>query len=195
MRNTGPAVSPVVAATIISLMAGGATGYYVRYFQATDGAPRIGASMSGMGGGRRPGGASQGGPAAGGGGFGGGQPTSATALSRLVRDLNTIEQVQNAGLSSEQKQTLLPVLTRLKAADKLSDKECQDAAAAINSVLSAPQKQALENLQPQRGVGGGATGSRGGMGAQPDPERPFASEREKAALDGLMKNLQSAAAR
>lgn len=210
MISKGPAVSPAIASAVISLLVGGVAGYYTHYFQSHD-AP--GTAPAGMGGGR-PGGGMGGG---GGGGMGGGQqPPASATLTRLVRNLNTVEQVQNQGLSANQKQSLLPVLTRIKGADKLSDKECEEYAATINKVLSEPQKQALQSLQPARAFGGGmggggmaggmsggygrpagggmpAAGGRGGMGGgQSDPERPFAGERERTALDGLMAHLQAA---
>jgi hypothetical protein len=126
----------------------------------------------------------------------------------LVRNLNTIEMVQGQGLTAAQKPTLLPLLNQIKNADKLPEAEASRQMEAINKLLTEPQKQALQSLQPQRGgggmgggggYGGGRPGSNGGaagpggfggMGGQQDPERPFASERNKEALDGLIARLQ-----
>ena len=211
MINKGPSVSPVLAATIISLLVGAAAGYYVRFFQASDKAPP--ASQSGMAGGGRMGGGGGGAPGGGmpGGGFGGGQPTPASTLARLVRNLNTMEQMQNKELSPEQKNALRPIIAQLKGADKLSEQQCEAHAAAIQKILAEPQKQALESLQPPRGGGGGGGmggggrpgggmqpsvggmtgGMGGGMGQRPDPERPFASDRDRTALDALASRLQT----
>ncbi len=168
MISKGPAVSPVVAAAVICLMVGGVAGYYTHYFRSHDasGPP---ASQSMMGRGARPsggapsGGGAPGGMPGGGMGAGGQQPSASATLTRLVRSLNTVEQVQNQGLSANQKQALLPVLTRMQGAAKLSDKECEEYAASINKVLSEPQKQALQSLQPSRGGTGGGGGMGGGM--------------------------------
>ena len=155
-----------------------------------------------MGGGG--GGAPGGGMPGGGGGFGGGQPTPASTLARLVRNLNTMEQMQNKELSPEQKNALRPIIAQLKGADKLSEQQCEAHAAAIQKILAEPQKQALESLQPPRGGGGGGGGGRpgggmqpsvggmgGGMGQRPDPERPFAADRDRTALDAMASRLQT----
>jgi len=154
----------------------------------------------------------------GGGGMGGGQPSAATALPRLVRNLSILEKVQNKGLSAQQSQVILPVLKEVKSADKLPEKDAADRMKTIEAVLTEPQKQALDELQPRGGGGGGrgggggmmggggpggmvgrggpvAMGGGGGMGGmgggRPDPERPFASERNKKALDDLVAQLGS----
>jgi hypothetical protein len=77
-KGKGPEVSPVLAATVISLLIGGLIGYTVRYFQVGYFSPAplpdsMAASRSGQGGGGRPpgggggGGMARGGPLPGGG--------------------------------------------------------------------------------------------------------------------------------
>ncbi len=212
MLKVGPTISPVVAAIIISLAVGGVGGYYVRFFYYESSlrpasAPPVG-GMGGMGMGGGMGGMG------GGMGMGGGQAEDSGALVRLVRNLSLIQKVQGKGLNSQQAQGLAPILKELKSAEKLSDKDCETKLAAINKVLTDDQKKTLEDLQPQRsgGMGGGmgrmgggpsgppgfagASGggappmpvpvAAGGGGSGADPERPFASERNRQSLEELM---------
>ena len=103
----------------------------------------MGGGMGGMGGGRM------------GGGGGGQQASSTTALPRLVRNLVTMQKLQNQGLTSQQSQTLLTTLKAIQSADKLPEKECDAKLAEIEKTLTDSQKDALKELQPQRGGGGG----------------------------------------
>src|SRR5205085_1342253 len=96
------------------------------------------------------------------GGMGGGQPIGSTLLPRLVRNLATIQMVQDKGLTPQQSAELSRILMSIQAADKLPAKECDEKIAEIEKILTEPQKQALKDLTPQRGGGGG--GGRGGGG-------------------------------
>jgi hypothetical protein len=214
--NKGPNVSGGIAVAIIALLIGGAAGYYARFFQepsyprgASSGTGGMmggsGSGMSGMMGG------SGGGMSGMMGGGGQGQPQNGMILARTVRNLSLIQHVQNQGLTPEQARTLLPILKEIKAADKIPDADAQAKVDAINKVLTDAQKAALQDMTPQFGGGrrGGGPPSSGGMppgsagrgpmsggmsggmgGGRPDPERPFASERNSQALDGLMSALE-----
>ncbi len=199
MSNTGSGGSARLIAIICSLLIGGVGGYCLRSFTA----PAAGAASAST----APGGAGMGRGGGGGfGGFGGGggqAASSATALPRLVRNLGTIEKLQNKGLSAEQSQKLLPVLTQLQSPDKLSEQDCAAKITAIEAVLTPDQKQALQDLTPVRGGrGGGGGGGRGmgggrgggggfGGGGGQDPEHPFASERNKQSLNDLITSLHA----
>src|SRR5579871_5571457 len=146
---------PIVPAIVFSLLIGGIGGFYVRYFGESHSTEAV-ASTAGGG----PGGTA-GGRGGGGGGTGGGQqPSPGMTLARLVRNLATVEEVQNKGLTPQQAQTIVPILKSLQSADKLADKDAEAKTTAINAALAEPQKQALEVLQPPGGRGGG--GARGG---------------------------------
>ncbi len=218
MSGKAGALPTVVPAVILSLVLGGVGGFCLRYFVEP---PRAGASGGARGGPGGPGGMGgmMGGGMGGGmmGGMGGGQPSNSAALSRLVRNLSTVEKLQNKGLTPQQSQELLPVLKKIQTADKLPDKDCGELVAEIEKVLSDPQKDALKEMQPQRGGGGGGGARGGGGGAGPrgggmgsggggggmrsggmsgmmggmgggrqDPDRPFASERNKKSLEDLI---------
>jgi hypothetical protein len=140
-------------------------------------------------------------------------PTASADLTRLVRGLSTVQSVQNKGLTAQQAASLKPILAAIQSADKLPEAECKTRLDTINSLLTAEQKETLASLQPARGGGGGGMGkmgggpgaggpgggmggSGGGMGkmgggAPPDPDKPFASERNKKALDDLVTALGS----
>jgi hypothetical protein len=133
-----------------------------------------------------------------------------------------MEKVQNKGLSAEQSQKLLPILQQLQSPDKMSEEDATTKLNAINAVLTPDQTQALQELQPARGGGGrgggpgmggpgggrgmggpgmggpgggGGFGMGGGMGQRPDPEHPFASDRNKQSLTDLIAALQSSPAK
>jgi hypothetical protein len=134
----------------------------------------------------------------------------------LVRNLALVERVQEKGLSAQQAQAVLPVLKAIQSADKLPEKESEAKLKEIEKSLSDTQKETLQSLQPQRGGFGGGMGSGGMMGGgggrmpmtsggmggagmmmgggmmggQQDPERPFASERNKRALEELIAALE-----
>jgi hypothetical protein len=215
MINKGPAVPTALATVVVGLVLGGAGGYYGRASQET---PHVAAtSGGGMGGGMGGGGMGMMGGMGGRGGGGGGQQASPSRdLTGLVRNLATMEKVQNKGLSADQKKALLPVLKQIQSADKLTDKDCEAKLASIQGILSSDQKDALKSLQPQRGgrgggggvgrggggggaggpratsaftsagpPGGGGGGGRGGGGGA-EPDKPFANERNKQALDDLL---------
>lgn len=210
MSDQKPSPLITMAPIVFGLLIGGIGGYYVRGADNTFPSSNSGvASTPGaaMGGGKGGGGR--------GGGFGGGggQAAAGSALPRLVRNLATIEKVQQKGLSEEQAKKLLPILQEIQSAEKLPEKESEAKNAAVEAILSEDQKQALQELQPQRpgggmgggmggmgggrpGGGGGGFGGGGGMGGGgfggggQDPERPFASERNKQALTDLIAALQ-----
>jgi hypothetical protein len=154
--------------------------------------PEPSASTQQQGGG---GGRGGGPPGMGGGGGGGGQPAPGTQVARLVRNLATIEKIQGVGLTPQQKQGLAPILKSLKDTEKLPDKDAQAKLDAIEKSLTADQKEALDSLNPGRGGGSGRGGAGGGGGGgmggggRPDPEKPFASERNKQALDDLITSV------
>lgn len=213
MIKKGPNVPTAVASGLICLALGGAMGFLTRDAQMQHGSAAAGASAAapgGPGGGGAPGG---GGRGAGGPG-GGGAPNPGRDLTRLVSSLNTVEKVQNKGLTPEQKKQLLPLMEDIQKADTLPEAEATAKLDAVKKVLTADQQQALADLTPQRGGRGGggggggmggsggapmSGGSPGGMGgsgggmgggAQPDPNKPFASERNKKALENLIANLK-----
>lgn len=184
-----PTLLMKIAPVVLSLFAGAALGFFYRGAIKDDIRPPASNSVQ------------QGGMMGGGGGAGrgGGQPSSATALPRTIRSIATIEKVQNHGLSIAQSNKLLPLLEQLQKAEKLSEKDCDEKLKAIEAILDEGQKQALKDLQPARGGGGGGmmgggggAGRGGGMGGGgQDPEKPFASERNKQALEDLLSAVKS----
>jgi hypothetical protein len=175
MLSKGPAVPTAAATAILGLVIGGVAGYYIKAANESPNGPRTSAGspggMGGSGGMGRSGGMGGGGAGmmgggggAGGRGGGGGQQASPSRdLTGLVRNLGTVEKVQNKGLTAEQKKTLTPILMKIQSADKLSDDDCKADIASIDAVLTDGQKDILKVLTPQRGGGGGGRG--GGMGA------------------------------
>ena len=140
-------VSPALAASLISLVVGGALGYYANYFLSPERPPAAAtAGMSRPGGGGGYGGGGYGG---GGGGYGGGgQQAGGMALARLVRNLDTVQKVQGQGLTPAQSKELLPILTQVKSAEKLPAADADKQTAAIEKILTPAQKEALAGLQP-----------------------------------------------
>jgi len=122
------------------------------------------------------------------------QPSPGMALARTVRNLDMLQAAQGRGITPAQAAALGPILRKLQSTEKLSEKDAQAHADAIEKVLTPAQKEALAALQPQRGMMGGGPGGPGGMmgGGRPDPERPFASERSRKALESLMSRLGAA---
>jgi hypothetical protein len=185
-----------VTASVLSLIIGGVIGFYAQAFNphaaARGQAPAAMSAGAGMqpGAGMRPGPGGGGFGGFGGGGFGGGfggAPSPSMDLARTVRNLNTIESVQGRGLTHAQATALAPILRKIKSAPKLSDDEAKKDADAIDKVLTSDQHEALTSLQPQRGGwGGGRRGGPGG-GAEGGPgASPFATDRNKEALDHLI---------
>lgn len=210
MLNRGPAVSPLVATAVISVVVGGIIGFYGRVSQEKDtGSASAGqAGMGKMGGG---GGGKMGGGGGGGKMGGGQQPTPTVLLQRHVRNINLVERAQHKGLTTAQSQSLLPILKEIQSADKLTDKDSEEKLAKIKAVLTDDQNQLVTDMTPPRGGGGGGGMGKmggGGGGATPypggpqpsggpggggkaDDANPFASERNKQSLTDLMTTLQS----
>jgi len=228
----GPGTGTILLAAVLGIVIGAVGGFYVRFWNTTDSSPSrpVGgaetpAAMAGGGGGGAPGG---GGPMMGGGGgmMGGGAPPAGMQLARTVRNLAAIQKVQGQGLTPAQAKTLLPLLKAVQSADKIPAADAEKKLADITGALTDAQKQALESLQPARGMRGGGGGGApnmpatrpstpmmgglspapggaggpmgggpmgGGMGGGSDPEKPFASERNKGALDDLVKLLEAMA--
>lgn len=185
--SKSPEVPMAVASGLICLVLGGAIGMNLRdeHTKTTDKSPGISLSRGGMGGG----------------GGGGQQATGGRDLSTLVRNLATIQLAQNKGLTADQSAKLVPILNSIQSADKLPDAECKAKLDAITTVLTEDQKTTLTEMSPQRGgpgggggmgkMGGGPGGGGGMGGGQPDPDKPFASERNKKALTDLITALGS----
>jgi hypothetical protein len=200
-----------IAPVVFSLFLGGVGGYlFHSSVAASAGAPAP--PSRGMSASPPPGG----GGGRGGAGQGGGQPSSGATLSRTVRGLAMLENVQHKGLTAEQTQKMLPIAQEIQAAEKLPEKEAAAKLAAVEAVLTEEQKQAIQEMQPARGGrggGGGGGGMGGGMpgggggrmpgsgggmpgggmpggGAQQDPDKPFASERNKKGLEDLLASLK-----
>lgn len=159
-------VSPVVAASVICLVLGGAVGFFIKAYMPSENAPiRVtgGPQPEAAG---APAGTRGGGGGGGGFGGGGGGNTGGVALARLVGSLNTIEMVQGKGLKPEQAKALLPILQKIKAADKIAAADADKDTEAIKQILTDDQKQAIDAMTPQRGGGGGG-GGRGGAPGGP----------------------------
>ncbi len=235
-----PTVPTIVVASVICLTLGAVGGYYARHFAEPKektgsgtpppGAPAgMGGMMGGAPGGGPPGGGA-GGPPGGGamggmggmmGGMGGmgGPPPASAELKRLIRSLNTVQRVQDKGLSAAQVAELLPLFKAIQSAEKVSDDECKAKTAEIMRILAEEQKTTLQEVFPQGGGfggmgggmggmgggkggppgggkggppgGGGMPGMGGGMGGQKaDPDKPFASERDKKSLADLITTLE-----
>ena len=197
--QTGPLVK--IAPVVFSLFLGGVGGFLFHSFVAAS-LPHA-ANGSGM----------TGSPNMGGRGGGGGaqQPASGASLARTVRGLDMLEKVQHKGLTAEQTQKLLPIVQDIETAEKLPENESKVKLDAVEAVLTEEQKSALQELQPARGGGGGRGGAggggkmgggmpgsggampgSGGMGMAPsqDPNKPFASDRNKKALEDLLASLK-----
>ena len=237
-----PTVPTIVASSLICLTLGAVGGYYARHFAETKEKPSaappegagggMGGMMGGMGGGA-PGGGKGGPPAGGGmggGGMGGmgGPPPASAELKRIIRSLNTVQRVQEKGLTSAQVDELLPLLKAIKSAEKLPDDECKAKTDEIFKILADAQKETLKDVFPAGGGFGGMGGMGGGMGGAPgggkggppggggggkggppgggggmggmmggmggqkgDPDKPFASERDKKSLDDLIAALEA----
>jgi hypothetical protein len=183
MIAKGPAVPTAVATAVIGLAIGGVIGFYVHASQWQ------GSSESDRAESARARSAPVAGAPAGGGGRGGGaggqQPSSKRDLTDLVGSLGKLEKVQNKGLTAAQKTALASILKKLQSAEKLTDDDCKTELASINGVLTADQQDAVKALAPQRG---GSSG--GGTTAAPDPNKPFAVERNKKALEDLIGAVQ-----
>jgi hypothetical protein len=128
-KGKGPEVSPVLAATVISLLIGGLIGYTVRYFQVGYFSPAplpasMAASRSGQGGGGRPpgggggGGAgmARGGPLPGG---GGGVSVPGTVATEPVISALRV-QASDSQLPAETRQQLSTLADALQAAPNSS---------------------------------------------------------------------------
>jgi hypothetical protein len=172
MISKGPAVPTAAATAILGLVIGGVAGFYIKAANENPNASKSpygaqGAPGGGGGGGMGAMGGGGGGGGRGGGGGGGQQASPSRDLTGLVRNLGTVEKVQNKGLTAEQKKSLAPILKKIQAADKLSDDDCKADIASIDGILTADQKDNLKALTPQRGGGGrggGGGGGRGGAG-------------------------------
>ena len=125
-KGKGPEVSPVLAATVISLLIGGLIGYTVRYFQVGYFSPAplpdsMAASRSGQGGGGRPpgggggGGMARGGPLLGGGGV---SVPGTVATEPVISALR--EQANDSQLPAETRQQLSTLADALQAAPNSS---------------------------------------------------------------------------
>ena len=108
------------------------------------------------------------------------QPSPKGELTGLVRNLATIERIQNKGLTEDQKKALAPILKKIQEAPKLTDDDCKPEIESINKILAANQQDAIKVLSPPRG----------GMVAGQDPDRPFATPRNKEALEALITDVQ-----
>ena len=164
MAKKGSEVPAAVAAGIICLALGGAAGFLGRdaQMQSASASSRTpNATMgksSGGGGGGTPGGGGGGGAAA---------PNPGRDLTRLVSSLNTVEKVQNKGLTAEQKKQLLPLMEAIQKTDTLPEAEATAKLDAVKKVLTADQQQMLADLTPQRGGRGGGGGAGGAGGGRP----------------------------
>ncbi len=154
-----------------------------------------------------------------GGGGMGGPPAASADLKRVIRSLNTVQRVQAKGLTAAQVQELLPLLKAIQSAEKLPDEECKAKTEEIYKILADAQKDTLKEVFPQGGGFGGMGGMGGGMGGgkggatgggkggppggggmgggmggpKADPDKPFASERDKKSLEDLIAVLEGKA--
>ncbi len=217
MSNKGSGSGSVLLAAVLGIVIGGVGGFYFRFWNAPEpGGGRIigGETATPMAGGGGPRGGMAMGPAG-----------TGSELARMIRNLATIEKVQNRGLTADQAKELLPILQQLSDAETLPEAEAGAKLAAIGAILTDQQKEALAALQPVRGGGrsggaggsgsgatapsqpqagtlmpppgggpsGGTGGGGGGMMGGGDPDRPFASERNRTALQDLIALAQAVA--
>ena len=189
----------------------------------------MGGTPGGPGGGKGgpPGGGGMGGGMGGMMGGMGGPPAASADLKRVIRSLNTVQRVQEKGLTAAQVQELLPLLKAIQSAEKLPDEECKAKTEEIMKILADAQKDTLKEVFPQGGGFGGGMGGMGGMGGgkaggaggapgggkggppsgggmgggmggmggmmggqKGDPDKPFASERDKKSLEDLIAVLE-----
>jgi len=173
MTGKGPTVPAAVAGLLIGLVAGGAGGYYARFFmekgsnKGADSAATEG-GVPGMGGG----GMGGGGGAMGGGAMGGGGGFTAMRekypktfeLTRLVRNLNTLETEGEAKFSPEQAGKLVPLLKELQTDKALSQEDAASKAAALSATLTDAQQKEIQAISTRGRGGPGGGGMSGGPG-------------------------------
>jgi hypothetical protein len=148
-KGKGPEVSPVLAATLISLLIGGLIGYTIRYFQVgyftTAAVPDdmrsgralgFGGPRGGSGGGGGGAGRSGPEPTPGGGGQGGVSVPSSVATEPVISALR--EQASDAQLSADTQQQLITLADALQAASN-------------SSQPPRPSGQPAQQQQPQAG--------------------------------------------
>lgn len=211
--KSGPAVPSWVAASLISLLIGGAGGFYISNWSSRQ-------AVAAPGGSRGGGMPMMGGMGGMGGGMGGAQQhPNAMSLVRTVGALNTLEKARGKEFADEQRSKLATVLTSLKGDTKLTEEQCEAKLAEVKAVLNFEQQSLLEEMTASPGGRGGAggpgasagrgnspggarsgypgggsgyPGGGGGMmggGQGPDLERPFAEGRNKERLEELVKLL------
>ena len=147
-------VSSTAATAILCLLLGGVIGYYSCYFTASA-IPAVSASSLSPG----------------------------MVLARLVRNLDTLQAMQDKGLTPEQTKMLFALLTRLKNAPEIPSAEAEKRTGEIMKILTPEQNSVLNKLIPPLP---------GAISGRADPRKPFASERNQKALIDLLAKLGKA---
>lgn len=126
-------------------------------------------------------------------------------LARTIRYLTVLQSAQGEGLTAEQAKKLLPLLQSLPKLDPLPPTEAENRLNAIMQSLTDAQKRLLQSLgplwppsngaratpptprtRPNVPIAAGLAQAGGGGASDVDPARPFASERNRAALEELI---------
>ena len=174
-----------------------------------------GGGGGGFGGG--PPGGGGGGFGGGGGGFGGGgENQQARQLAQTVRGLAIIQQASAAPLSAANSAKVRVLLQDFGSDRAFSEEDCEEALTAIEALLEEEHLNVIDSLsfrprsrsgdsggsgggpggypgggESSGGPGGGGPGGPGGGGFQrTDWEKPFASGRNKDALDAVLGNSE-----
>lgn len=216
MRDRSPANGSILLAALLGVVIGAIGGYYGRFWVEKDSAPSLppGTRTSVSAGSPSQAPVM---PAMGGAMGVASAAEPGFALARTVRSLATIQRVQGKGLARDQAKALLPLLKKFRQADRLPASETGASLDTIMKALSEEQRNALASMNPFRRASGtagrtsapsgpparpviaglaspGGAGAGGpGMGLPMDPERPFADERNRAALDELIGMLEKLA--
>jgi hypothetical protein len=152
----------------------------------------------------------------GGGGGGADENANARQLVRTVGALATLDAARNRDLTPEQRQKVSALAKSLQGEATLTEEQCEAKINEIEGLLTAEQKEFVDQAATfgrgggGRGGGGGAPGGggypggggggapgggagggggMGGGGGQTDWTKPFAGGRAKDRLDGLLESL------
>ena len=172
-----------------------------------------GGGGGGFGGG--PPGGGGGGFGGGGGGFGGGgENQQARQLAQTVRGLAIIQHASAAPLSAEKRAAVKQLLQKFDSDQAFSEEDCEEVLMAIEAMLEEEHLNVIDTLSfrprsrggdssgsgggggppgaggPPGGGGAGGPGGGGGGFQRTDWEKPFASGRNKDALDAVLGNSE-----
>lgn len=207
MNSQNPSNGTVLLAALLGIVIGGVGGFYWQFWTQKDSKPSLAPDQQ-QSQRARPSTTPSAGPPAVGMAGSGQQP--GIYLARTIRYLDVLQEAQGKGLTAEQAAKILPILQRVEKEEPLSAEAAERYLSEIMATLTEAQKNLFQRMSPfgrpqapraQTGppsvpmAAGLATAGPGGapMAGGADPERPFADERNRAALTNLMENLKKSA--